>query len=77
MLLDILTNYYGIDILAMILTFTGLYLIGNKKKQGFIVASIGNITWVILGIFAQSIGLIFANIVIVILYIRGYMKWRK
>jgi hypothetical protein len=61
----------------MFLTFTGLYLIGNKKKLGFIIASSGNLLWIVLGISIQAVGLIFANIVIIILYVRGYLKWLK
>jgi len=76
MLLDLITKFYGIDILAMILTFIGIYLIGNKQKYGFIIALFGNLIWVTLGIWVQSIGLIFANFVIVVLYTRNYIKWR-
>ena len=77
MALNLLTNYYGIDILAMFLTFLGLYFIGNKKRKGFIIASLGNTIWVTLGFFTEAIGLIFANLIIIILYIRGYQKWKK
>jgi hypothetical protein len=77
MALEVFTRYYSVDLLAMILTFIGLYLIGSKKKFGFVVASIGNALWVVLGIIVQSSGLIFANIVIVILYIRGFLRWKK
>jgi hypothetical protein len=75
--LDFFTKFYGIDILAMILTFTGIYLIGNKKRYGFIIALLGNIIWVSLGVWVQSIGLIFANFVIVILYVINYLKWKE
>ncbi|HEY0908197.1 MAG TPA: PnuC protein [Candidatus Paceibacterota bacterium] len=76
-LIEFFTKFYGIDIFAMLLTFTGIYLIGNKKKYGFIVALFGNIIWVCLGLWVQSIGLMFANFVIVILYVRNYIKWKE
>ncbi|HIH15655.1 MAG TPA: PnuC protein [Nanoarchaeota archaeon] len=71
------TNYYGIDILAMLLTFLGIYTIGNKKRYGFLIALTGNILWTIIGILSQSAGLLFANSVLVILYIRAYVLWKK
>lgn len=77
MVLETIAKYYGIDLLAMTLTFAGLYFIGNKKRLGFIIASCGNTLWVTLGVIVQSYGLIFANIAIIFLYIRGYIKWKK
>ena len=77
MILDILSKYYGVDIAAMLFTVIGLYIIGNKKRDGFLVASIGNILWVILGFLSQSTGLIIANVIIIAIYIRGYIKWRN
>ena len=76
MFLDLFTKFYGIDILAMFLTFSGIYLIGNKKKFGFLVALLGNVIWVSLGFWVQSFGLIFANFVIVLLYLRNYIRWK-
>ena len=75
--IDFLTKFYGIDILAMLITFTGIYLIGNKKRYGFVIALIGNIIWVALGVWVQSIGLLFANLVIIVLYLRNYIKWKR
>ncbi len=77
MFIDFFIKFYGIDILAMFITFTGIYLIGNKKRYGFIIALIGNLIWVILGFWIQSVGLIFANIVIILIYIRNYIKWNN
>lgn len=42
MIVDILTKYYGVDILAIAMTFIGLYLIGNRHSLGFVIAAIGN-----------------------------------
>ena len=35
-------NYLGIDWLAMLLTFSGIYLLGNKQRNGFIAMMLGN-----------------------------------
>jgi hypothetical protein len=70
-----LTTYYGIDILAMVLTFIGLLMIGNKNRYGFIVALLGNSIWIFLGFWVNSFGLMFANFVIIIIYLRNFTKW--
>lgn len=77
MLPTFLTRYYGVDIIAMCFTFVGLYLIGNKKRFGFVIAAIGNSLWITLGTFIQSYGIIIANAVIIALYTRGFLKWKK
>lgn len=76
-MLEMLTKYYGVDLLAMTLSFVGIYLIGNKKRHGFIVALCGNILWLTLGVITQSTGLIFANIVLTALYARAFIRWQK
>ncbi len=76
MILEILSRYYGVDIAAMIFTVAGLYIIGNKEKKGFIIASIGNMLWVTLGFLSQSTGLIVANTVLIAVYFRGFLKWK-
>ncbi|MCW1930078.1 MAG: PnuC protein [Candidatus Kerfeldbacteria bacterium] len=76
-MLSILTKYYGLDLLAMGLSFLGIYTIGNKQRYGFVIALCGNILWLTLGIITRSVGLIFANAVIAALYVRAYMRWQK
>lgn len=76
-MIEFFTKYYGIDILAMLLTFLGIYTIGSKKRYGFLVALSGNILWAIIGLLSQSIGLLFANTVLVGLYVRAYVLWKK
>ena len=39
--MEFLSQYYGIDLLAMVMTIFGIYLLGNKQKSGFIVHCIG------------------------------------
>ena len=52
---ELISTYYGIDLLAMILTLVGIYLLGNKNKYGFVVHIFGNALWFALGIMTQSV----------------------
>ncbi|HHF3026261.1 TPA: aminotransferase, partial [Vibrio diabolicus] len=42
-------QYYGIDWVAMVLTFLAIWQIGNKNKIGFILMMCGNTSWVAVG----------------------------
>jgi len=74
---EIISKYYGIDLLAMTITFIGIYILGNKNRYGFLIAISANIIWIIFGVLAETLGVIFANIALSILYLRGYIKWGK
>ena len=70
-------EHYGIDWLAGVLTILGIYLLGGKKKAGFIVMIIGNISYMAFGLIANSSGVIVANFVFLIMNIRGFINWTK
>jgi hypothetical protein len=70
-------QYYGIDWLAMILTFLAIWLIGDRNKAGFFIMIGGNSCWVIVGIYTHSLALIVANLLFVCLNIRAVINWSK
>jgi len=76
-MIDSLWKYYGIDWIAMIFTFFGIYFLGNKDRKGFVVMMSGNACWISLGVFVGSIGLILANAVFFSMNMRGLFKWSK
>jgi len=61
----------------MLLTFWGIYWIGDKRRNGFALTFLGNCFWIIFAIMTQGIALLFTNIVIAMLNLRGYLKWEK
>jgi hypothetical protein len=70
-------QYYGIDWLAMILTFLAIWLIGDRNKSGFFIMIGGNSCWVVVGIYTHSLALIVANLLFVCLNIRAIINWSK
>lgn len=72
-----LLQYYGIDWLAMVLTFLAIWLIGDKNKTGFKIMIGGNFCWVVLGILTQSIAMILANLLFVTMNVRAIINWSK
>lgn len=70
-------QYYGIDWLAMILTFLAIWLIGDKNKKGFYIMMSGNSCWVAVGFLTQSMALVVANLLFMALNIRAIINWSR
>ena len=49
-----MTQYFGLDWLAMCLTFAAIYLLGNRSRAGFVVMMVGNLCWSAIGLWAGS-----------------------
>jgi hypothetical protein len=59
----------------MCLTFSAIYLLGNKSRAGFVVMMVGNLCWAAIGVWAHSYAMILANLGFFSMNIRGFMKW--
>jgi len=68
-------QHYGIDWLAMVLTFFAIYSLGNKKRYGFVIMMTGNACWVFLGLRFQSWGMVAANLIFLGMNVRGFFLW--
>lgn len=74
---EVLFQFYGIDLVATVATLVGIYQLGNKKKAGFVVATVGNLLWIGFGVMSHSIGILIVNIAIAVLNLRGYLLWKE
>ena len=72
-----MTQYLGLDWLAMCLTFFAIYLLGNKNRLGFAVMIAGNVCWSTVGLWAHSYAMVLANIGFVVMNVRGISKWSR
>lgn len=70
-------QHYGLDWIAMSLTFIAIYSLGNKLRHGFVIMMAGNACWIILGFKFESLGMILANVVFFAMNVRGFMKWSR
>lgn len=70
-----MTQYFGIDWIAMGLTFSAIYLLGNKSRHGFLIMMLGNLCWSAIGLWAHSYAMIIANLGFFSMNVRGYLKW--
>jgi len=72
-----LLNYYGLDWLAMILGFTGMWLLGKKRKISFIFTAVGMVSAFSVSILSSQYGFMVANSIMFFLAIRNYILWSK
>ena len=68
---------YGLDWIAMTLTFLAIYSLGNKQRIGFCIMMAGNACWIALGFWFQSLGMILANAVFFAMNVRGFVRWES
>jgi hypothetical protein len=70
-----IARYYGSDWAAMVLSVVSLWMLGSRRRSGFVLMAVGNAAWIVYGIMAQNLPVIISNAVFVVLNLRGYVKW--
>lgn len=68
---------YGIDWLATVCGLTGVYLLGSRKRYGFIVMMAASSSWFTVGVLIGSLPLMLGSVVFFGLHVRGWFAWRK
>lgn len=70
-------EYYAVDWLAMLLTLVAIWHIGNMSPSGFVLMVVANLCWVGVGVMGNSLALVIANLVFVLMNLRALKKWSK
>lgn len=68
-------QYYGIDWVITLTGFTAIFLLGDKKREGFILGMIASLFGLIFSIQVGSIANGISSTVLFALYGRGYVRW--
>ena len=68
---------WGIDWLATVCGLTDVYLIGSKKKVGFLIMMVASLSWMTVGFMINSLALILGSAVLFSLNVRGWLKWHR
>ena len=74
-MMNIVFSHYGIDWVALVLTFTAIWKLGDKSRAGFVIMMLGNACWVGLAVMVSSVAMAVANVVFLSVNLRGYLKW--
>ena len=70
-------QFYGIDWLATVCGLTGVYLLGNKNKYGFLVFMMASLSWIAVGIFIGSFAIIIGSSIFFIMHLCGWFNWSR
>jgi len=67
------------DWIAATFEILGVWKVGNKKKIGFILAAICNITWMVVALMTtpKLYGLLTVVCVLFVMNIRNFIKWKR
>jgi len=76
-MLEIITKYYCIDWIAMVLNAASIYLLGKKSKPGFLLGILANSAWIAFGVLAHSMATVVACSIFVALNIKGWWNWSR
>ncbi len=74
--LDWLIGYYGTDWAAMVFMFLSAWRLGNHKRDGWLFGAIACAFWIAFNMVAESAPAAFANVVFLILQVRGFQRWK-
>ncbi len=70
-------QFYGIDWLATACGLTGVFLLGNKSKYGFLIFMVASASWVTFGFLTGSYAVILGSSTFFFMHLRGWIKWRR
>ena len=76
-MLDLILRHYGVDWLAMVLTFVSLVRLGDHKRDGFIWGFLSTVAWAVFNVLVFSVAGVIANIVFFYLNLRGWLRWNR
>ncbi len=67
-------QFYGIDWLATICGLTGVYLLGNKNKEGFLIFMLASLSWIIVGVLIGSYAIMIGSSIFFVVHLRGWFN---
>ena len=70
-------QYYGVDWLAMVCGLTGVYLLGNKNKIGFLLFMAASLSWVTFGVLTRSLPIVLGSSIFFFMHLRDFINWTK
>jgi nicotinamide riboside transporter PnuC len=72
-----LFQYYGVDWFVMITAFVCLFLIGERDRIGFVVGMLSATFGIIFSYQIGSVANAISSVVVLVLYLRGFLQWRE
>jgi nicotinamide riboside transporter PnuC len=65
------------SIVAALTELLGIWMVGYKKKTGFLVLIVANSVWMYVSVVQHVYGILLVTITANIIHTRSYFRWRK
>jgi nicotinamide riboside transporter PnuC len=72
-----LLKFHGADWIGMIFGLISAYYIARHRRWGFVFAVIAGLGWIAFGIMTGSVPSIIANILFIVINVRGFQRWKE
>jgi len=76
-MIEMMGNHLGLDLVAVVLMFISLWLLGNQRREGFIFGLLAALAFVAFNGMVDSFWGILGNLVLAGLNIRGWIRWQQ
>jgi hypothetical protein len=70
-------TYYGMDWIATVLGLASIYWLGHGKRLGFVLRIFSSIFWAVFCYMAGTPAGMIANIIAIVLCLRGLEQWKS
>ncbi len=70
-------RYYGVDWLLLAAAIAGIMLLGDRKKEGFVLGMISSLLGIIFSVQIGSIANGMSSFLLLCVYCRGYWRWSR
>jgi hypothetical protein len=74
---DDMLRYRGTDFLGLALTFTSLFLLGRKRRVGFLIGAFANVAWLAFAFLSESAATVLANVLFGGMNLWAWMRWKR
>ncbi len=74
--MEILLKFYGIDWLVLVLVLIQMWLLGSRRKSGFLVGILATCFGMVFSYMSGSAGNAALGLCLFYLHARGYFQWR-
>ena len=76
-MIEMMGNHLGLDLVAVVLMFISLWLLGNQRREGFIFGLLAALAFVAFNGMVDSFWGILGNLLLAGLNIRGWIRWQQ
>ena len=71
------TQYYGVDWLLLVCAMLGIVLIGDRRREGFLLGMVSCMLGIVFSVQIGSIANGISSFLLLCVYCRGYWRWSK